>query len=136
MIGLATSGLIALIDAGEPDHQACHQALSQASGKRFTTDFVLAEVDDLILKRLGVAAEQAFVTQVLQGAIIREQVLEADLERALGLIKKYQDHPIGLSDATLAALCERLKAKHILTLDRGHFQMFRGASGRPFKLLP
>jgi predicted nucleic acid-binding protein len=88
VIGLGTSGLIALIDAGEPDHQACHRAL------------------------------------------------DTDLERALGLVKKYRDHPIGFSDATLAALCERLNVKHILALDRRHFQMFRDASGRPFKLLP
>ncbi len=136
MIALDTSGLVALLDQGEPDHSRMQQTLSAYASRRFTTDLVLAEVDYLILKRLGVEAEQAFIAQILSGAIRREPLKNEDFENARVLIAKYADHALGLTDCTLISLAERLGALEVLTLDRKHFAMFRTRGGKAFNLLP
>jgi len=136
MIALDTSGILALLDRGERDHANAHQALNQHKGTRYTTDFVLAEVDYLILKRLGVQAERAFIAQILSGAIKRQPLQDEDIETAAALIDKYRDQELGLTDATLASLALRTRTKEILTLDQRHFSMFRDYQGQPFRLLP
>lgn len=136
MIGLDTSGFLALLDAGEPDHDAAKVAIKEAAGIRWTTDFVLAEVDYVVCKRLGVQAELSFLSQVRQGAVRREPVTDTDLARAQVLIGKYTEHAIGLTDATLVSVAERLGCQRILTLDRNHFRLFRLRSGKPFVLVP
>jgi predicted nucleic acid-binding protein len=130
-----TSGLVALLDAGEAEHARVHEALEGDSGPLVTTDFVLAETDYLILRRLGDEAERAFVSQLRDGTVHREAVTRADLDRAAEILERYADHHLGLTDASLMAVAERLRAR-VLTLDRRHFSIFRDRKGRALSLLP
>ena len=136
MIIVDSSGLLALLDRGESAHRAVNKALAGEHGPLLVTDFVLAEVDYLILKRLGAQAEQAFVDQILEGVLTREPVSHADLERAREIGRKLREHEIGLTDATLMAVAERLRVRRVLTLDRRHFALYRDAKGRNFELVP
>lgn len=45
------------------------------------------------------------------------------------------DQSLGLTDATLMALAERLRAP-VLTLDWRHFGLYRDRRGKPLELLP
>jgi predicted nucleic acid-binding protein len=136
MIVLDTSGLLCLLDAGEKEHKRAAAVLEGDPGPFVTIDFVLAETDYLILRRLGAAAERAFLAQVIAGAILREEVGTADLRRARSIAEHYQDHDLGLTDAALMAVCERLDSRRVLTLDHHHFAIFRDRRGRPLQLLP
>lgn len=131
-----TSGLLALLDAGEAKHELTRRALQQRAERRVTTDWVLAELDYLILHRLGTAAEQRFLALVLQGAVAREPVSDADLRKAQSILTHYADQELGLTDATLLAVGERLEATAIVTLDHRHFAPYRMAGGAAFSLLP
>ena len=135
MILLDTSGLLALLDAGEPTHR---QALAAISGKHplMVTDLILAETDYLVLKRLGVKAEQELLDQILEGAFLREPISVDDLRRAREIVKRYADAAVGLTDATAMAVAERLSIEEVLTLDRRHFSPFRTRKGRALELLP
>ena len=136
MILIDSSGLIALLDRGERAHRAAKKVVEGDVGPLLVTDFVLAEVDYLILKRLGSKAQQAFVSQLLEGALTREPVTDADMERAIEIGRQFRAHEIGLTDSTLMAVAERLDIRRILTLDRRHFTLFRDKKGRVFELLP
>ncbi len=131
-----SSGLLAAIDAGEPDHERVRELLERDRRPLIVTDYVIAEVDYLVLRRLGVAAEQAFVEQLLDGTFRREPIGDADIQRAQQIAARFKDQKIGLTDASLMALSERLTARDVLTLDRRHFSPFRDAKGRALNLLP
>ena len=131
-----SSGLLAALDAGEPDRARVMRLLETDERPLVTTDFVLAEVDYLILTRLGSRAERAFIAQVLEGIFVREMVTHEDIRHAEQIMIRYQEHKLGLTDATLMALCERLQAHDVLTLDHRHFSLFRNSHGRSLQLLP
>lgn len=136
MILVDTSGLLALLDRGEPEHQRVTAALKSERGPLVVTDFVLAETDFLVLRRLGRAAARDFLAQLLEGVFLREAVIELDLRRAQEICVRYADQDLGLTDATLMALTERLHVRRVLTLDRRHFAAFRDRRGRPLEVVP
>jgi predicted nucleic acid-binding protein len=131
-----SSGVLAALDEGEPDHARVSELIASDPRPLVVTDFVIAEVDYLILRRLGPRAERAFVDQVLEGIFARELLTEDDLRRGLEIGARYADHDLGLTDTTLMALSERLRAPDILTLDRRHFSVFRNSRGKPLRILP
>ncbi|HEX3904744.1 MAG TPA: PIN domain-containing protein [Polyangia bacterium] len=135
MIVLDSSALLALLDRGEPDHRALQALIAQKPGPRIVTDFVLAEVDFLILKRLGERAERAFVDQVVENVFLRERLTTDDLKRASTVLTRYREHALGLTDATTMVLSERLQAP-VATLDRRHFSIYRDKRGKSLELLP
>jgi len=136
MILLDTSGLLALLDRGEPEHTRAHEALAKERGPLVVTDLVLAEADFLVLKRLGPTAERRFVDQLVEGVFLREPVTQADIERAVEIADQFADQQFGLTDASLMALAERLGERRVLTLDHRHFALFRTRDGKALELLP
>jgi uncharacterized protein len=52
------------------------------------------------------------------------------------IIERLAEHQLGITDATLMALAERLDRCPVLTLDRRHFSIFRDRRGRSLRLLP
>lgn len=135
MILADTSGLLALLDRGEPRHAEATEAVAADAGPLLTIDLVLAETDFLVRSRLGPSAGIVFLEQVCGGAVVREPVGPADLSRAREIMAQFEDQDFGLTDAALMAVAERLRAP-VLTLDRRHFGVFRDARGRPLQLLP
>lgn len=136
MIIVDTSGLLCLLDEGEPEHERVRQCVEAERGPLVTVDFVLAETDYLVLKRLGRDAENAFLGQLLDGAVLREVVTDGDFQRAASIIDDYSDQDIGLTDAAVMAIAERLDSLRVLTLDRRHFVAFRDRRGRALDILP
>jgi uncharacterized protein len=136
VIILDTSGLLCLLDSGEREHRQAVAAVEVDGGPLVTIDLVLAETDYLVLKRLGKAAERALVAQLISGAIQRESVTQADLKRALAILRRFDDQGLGLTDAAVMALTERLETRKVLTLDRRHFGPFRDRRGLALELLP
>jgi hypothetical protein len=109
--------------------------IDEATAPRLTIDYVLAETDYLLLKRLGSEAERRFLAQVADGAVLREPVSAADFVRAIEIAEAYADLELGITDASLMAVAERLDSS-VLTLDRRHFAAFRDKRGRALTLLP
>jgi hypothetical protein len=136
MILVDTSGVVALLDRGEREHERVHGALTDSAEPLVTIDLVVAEADYLILTRLGRAAEREFVQQLLDGVFLREPLSDGDLRRAHEIADRFHDQDLGLTDASLMAVAERLRARGVLTLDRRHFAPFRDRRGWPLDLLP
>lgn len=79
MIIADTSGLLALFNRREPDHQAVTAAVHEQTEPLVVSSFVLAELDYLAAARLGVAAEVAILAELSSGAYQLAQFGEADL---------------------------------------------------------
>lgn len=136
MILLDTSGLLAAVDASQRHHAECREALGNATPPLLLSPFVLAELDYLLMRHVGVAAQSAVLDEVTRGAFALEPFESADVERAAEVVGKYADLELGLADASLVVLAERHAVGTVLTLDRRHFSALRYAGRRHFRLVP
>lgn len=136
MILLDTSGLLAAIDAAQPLHAEAAAALSEDHGPRILSPFVLAELDYLLGGRVGAHAQATLLREVGAGSYRLEPFTETDVGHAAEVIDRYADLAIGLADASIAVLSERLGCLDLLTLDERHFRTVLGSGDEPFRLLP
>lgn len=135
MILLDTSGLLAAYDRAEPRQADAFHALEAAEPPRLLSPFVLAELDYLVAKRVGEAAQAALLGEVASGAYRLAHFDAAGVAEARDLIFDYRALGIGLADASIVVLARRYDLHDVLTLDERHFRVLQGPRG-PFRLLP
>jgi uncharacterized protein len=131
-----TGPLLAALDAADPDHECCASLLSGAREDLVVPILVLAELDYWCHARLSVGAWISFLEDVLAGAYRLEACTSADLERCRELQAKYEDQSLGVVDASVMALVERLGEPRLATLDHRHFSIMRPAHVEALELLP
>lgn len=133
---LDTSGLIAALSSSQRHHQQAAAALRAAEPPLVLSPFVLAEIDYLLLKMAGTDAEIRFLEEVERGAYEVAPFIGEDVGRAVEVIRRHRDLAIGLADASIVVLAERLGTRELLTLDQRHFRVLRPAPRRSFRILP
>lgn len=134
MIVADTGAVIGLIDADDLHHRELKRVFESDPDRWVLPGAVLPEVDYLLMHHVGEKAEEAFVYDLAEGNYRVAWGDDADLERAHEICRKHADLRLGLVDATVMAIAERLKAGAIATLDLRHFAAVR-IKGSP-KLLP
>jgi predicted nucleic acid-binding protein len=133
---VADSGaLYALYDADDAHHAAVAAVLGRHKGLVVVSAAILAEVDYLLREFLGVDAELDFLKGIADGAFRLEPFTPQDLGRCRELIEAHRDTGIGLADAAVAALAERLGIDTVLTVDGRDFRVIKPKTGF-FTLLP
>jgi uncharacterized protein len=110
--------------------------LSTATEDLMVPTTVLVEVDCWLVKLGGPGAWAQFVADVAGGAYRLLHPVENDLMRASELETIYRDLGIGLVDASVIALCERLGETKVATLDRRHFSAVRPRHCSALELRP
>ena len=133
---LDSSGLLAAVDDRQEDHIAAREVLESVRGPFLISPFVLAELDYMILTRMGQERELALLGEVARGAYHLEFFSEEDLAEAIEILERFADLRIGLADASNVVLANRYGTLDLLTLDERHFRVLRGPDGLPFRLLP
>jgi predicted nucleic acid-binding protein len=131
-IVLDTSVVLALYDAGEPDHEAVLRWVQTLDEDLITTPLTLAEMDHLVPDRGGEAGRHALWGDLDTGAYGVRWWADA-LSETLTIARR---HPFaGLADASLVALSHRLRTTRIATLD-DHFRSMTAWGGAGFTVLP
>jgi len=130
---LDTGPILALLDAGDPAHAASVAMVGEVDEDLVVPACVLVEVDYWTQKLLGPQAWTVFVEDVVSGAYRLEPITVEDLERAAELERRYD---LGLVDASVIALCERLGETKVATLDRRDFSVVRPRHCDHLRLLP
>lgn len=133
---LDTGPLLAALDAADPDHERCAQLMSDVHEELVVPGLVLAELDYWCHQRLGTQAWLSFLEDLLTGAYTLEPPTVADLERCEEIQRQYEDQPIGVVDASILALVERMNEDRLATLDHRHFSVMRPAHRESISLLP
>ncbi|MQA16753.1 MAG: PIN domain-containing protein [Pseudonocardiaceae bacterium] len=131
-----TSGLLASFNVREPQHERVRRCLDATAEALVVSPYVLAELDDLIGTRVGVAAELAALRELTRAAYELAAIGAEDLAAAADIVERYHESTIGLTDASLVVLADRYHTHRVLTLDHRHFRALRALDGRPFELLP
>lgn len=131
-----TGPILAALDRDDPDHAACSDLISGATEDLIVPGLVLAELD-YWCRKLGLnTAWLAFLEDVEMGAWRVEWPSDRDQRRAHQLQEIYADLDLGIVDASIVALLERLDEPKVATLDRRHFTVLRPAHVSALRLLP
>lgn len=85
--------------------------------------FVIAEIDYLVTTRYGVQSQLAVLRELAGGAYHLATMDADDLVAAIGVMERYSDLGVGITDASLVVLAERYRTRTILTLDQTHFRL-------------
>ncbi len=135
MILLDTSGLLAALDPDQRGHMAVARELGAASPPLLLSPFVLAELEYLVRRDPGPAAQLELLQEVGAGVYQLESFAGADVEEARTVVDRHRDLGVSLADASIVVLARRHGADEVLTLDERHFRVLQGPHG-PFRLLP
>ena len=131
-----TSALLAFFDSREPDHAAVTGALLASEEPLVVPPYVVAELDYLVATRHGTQAELAVIAELAGGAWDLPAFDAKDLAAAHLVIAQYLDQGIGIADASIVVLADRLGTRTIATLDRCHFDVLRPLAGGRFSIIP
>jgi uncharacterized protein len=133
---LDTGPILALLDAGDPAHARSVTMVDDIGEDLVIPSCVLVEVDYWARKLLGPASWEILIEDISSGAYRLEPLTIADLTRASELEHQYNDLDLGLVDASVIALCERLGERKVATLDRRDFSVVRPSHCDALQLLP
>lgn len=131
-----TSALLAFFDRDEPDHRAVAAVLENAAEPLVVSPYVVAELDYLVVTRLGLDAEIATLHELAGGAWDLDPIGTDDLNEMRPIIEKYRDQEIGVADASNVVLAHRHATTTIATLDHRHFGVLRSVAGGHFTIVP
>jgi uncharacterized protein len=138
MVIVDTSVLLASLDAADGDHARCSSLLIAFAAREalVVPSTVLVELAYWVVERLGHPAWNLFVGDLLRGAYVYEQVTLADIRRANEVDQQYEALRLGLVDASLVAVCERLGENRLATLNERDFRPVVPRHCTYLKLLP
>ncbi|MFD0883168.1 type II toxin-antitoxin system VapC family toxin [Streptosporangium algeriense] len=135
MIVIDSGPLVAAANIRDRYHEPCAGLLRSHPGPLLVPTTVVTEVCQLIERRQGSKAEAAFLSSFRAGLVLVEITTE-DLSRMSELVETYADLPLGVVDASVIAVAERLGLTEVTTLDRRHFTVVRPRHADVFSLLP
>jgi predicted nucleic acid-binding protein len=119
-----TGALVALLDRDDTHHRAT-RALFAADPEAWILPWaILPEVDYLVFTRLGERVHRVWLDDLARGAFAVEWGKTEDLTFAHALIRQYGSLDMGLVDAVVMVIAERLGAD-IVTVDLRHFGAVR-----------
>jgi hypothetical protein len=136
VIVIDTSAIVAYMNATDDHHAEVAAWLEAEEDDLATTPLIVAEVDHLVAARGGPAASSALRADLVAGAYLLEWWPGA-IHAAVQVAERYADTGLGLADASLVALAQRLQTIDLATFDERHFRAVRPlAGGDAFRLIP
>ena len=127
--------LIAIIDADEPDHDACLAALDELALPLVTTWPAFTEAMYLLGQAGGITGQRALWSLVHTDRLILADLSTKGVERSAQLMDRYADRPMDLADATLVALAEERGYRKVFSLD-SDFHIYRIRGRQRFDVVP
>ena len=137
MIIADTGFWLALANRRDRYHQVSVAALAKVREPLITTWPVMTETCHLLMARLGVDAQVAFMRSARDGAFQIYGPSAPPLDRLSVLMDQYRQLPMDLADASLVVLAEEIGTGRILSTDQRDFGVYRWKNHKPFRnLLP
>ena len=121
MIVADTGAIVSLVDRSDQHHETLKSVFLQDPGAWVLPWAILPEVDYLVRKYLGRGPADDFLGDLAGLIWSVEWGKRSDLERARDLVAQYGSLDLGIVDAVVIAVAERLEADTIATLDLRDF---------------
>jgi uncharacterized protein len=132
-----TGVIFAVADRDDGDHDACDELVAAYAARELLVPTpVIVESAWLIESRLGPRAEAAFLRSVNDEELTRVDLEPSDWTRVVELVETYADLGLGVVDASVIAVTERLNIATVATLNGRDFRVVRPRHVDAFELLP
>lgn len=131
-----TGVLLAAADTDDVDHPRCSDLLREHRGELLVPAPVIPETSWQIERNLGPRSEAAFLHLITGEQLQVIDLTLADWARCITLIETYEALGLGLVDASVIAVAERLELTTIATLNHRDFAVVRPAHCAGFELVP
>lgn len=128
--------LVALLDRRDPDHGLTAEWFASVPLPLPIVELVVAEAAYFLGKRPGPAGEVLLARLFADGDLVAISTEAKDWARIGELAELYLDLPLGISDAAVVAIAERLGITTIATFDHRHFGVVRPRHCDAFELVP
>lgn len=134
-VAIVDSGpLLAAAMSSDPEHDASLAALKSPGVRLVIPALCVAEVSYFLERRGGARATASFVRGL--GAFDVRQPAPEEWKRIAELVEEYSELRLGVVDASVVSLAERLKTDLVMTLDHRHFGTVRPRHCKAFRLMP
>ncbi|MBF6544778.1 type II toxin-antitoxin system VapC family toxin [Nocardia brasiliensis] len=131
-----TGVLLAAGNTKDHHHTPCLELLRRATGPLLIPAPVLGEIGYLLETRVGPKAEVTFLESFGDNGFRLVNLEDEDIPRVKELVATYIDLPLGIVDAAVITIAERLGLSEIATVDRRHFTIVRPRHINAFRLVP
>jgi len=128
--------VVAATDPADPRSPQARACLSDAPGPLVIPAPVTAEIDHLLGVRVGETARRLFLTDLAAGRFAVGCLTPAEHARALEVDERYAELSLGLADASLVVLAERMSTRRIASFDHRDLLAVSPLQGGSFELLP
>jgi uncharacterized protein len=134
---IADTGIFGVAtDADDNHHTACAEFVRARKRELVVPSCVVVEVCWLLDRALGPGTEAAFLRSVGNGELAIEALRPEDYTRAGDLVERYADLRLGMVDASVVAVAERLGITTVATVNRRDFVVVRPRHVAAFELVP
>ncbi len=113
MIVADTGAILALLDKGDRHHRVMRAVYEDRPDRWVLPWAILPEVDYLVSSELGARAQETFLADLSDGAFAVEYGGHEDIARAGAITRKHRGLRMGLVDAVVIAVAERVMATRL-----------------------
>jgi hypothetical protein len=136
MVICDSGALIALLNAEDPAHTRCAEALQSLPAQPLLITVPSFVEAMYFLGKLGGFTLQNYLWALwIQGKIAIHCPSDAELQRMRTLMEKYADIPMDFADASIVAAAESLNLDTVFTID-SDFYVYRLHDRHPFRVFP
>lgn len=136
MIVCDTGVLITAVDSNDRHHRACADVFAGRGDSLVVPASVVVEACWLLHRYVAPGREVELLQAIAAGELVVEPLEARDYRRAASLLATYADLQLGVVDATVVAVAERLGVTELATVDRRDFTVVRPAHVDAFTLRP
>jgi predicted nucleic acid-binding protein len=134
MILVDTGPLVALLHADDQNHDRCVKTLKSLEEQMVTVWPVVTEA--MYLLNFSWQAQAALWEMIVTEALVILPLDREDAPRMKDLMRKYRDLPMDMADAALVRIAERERFRHLFSLDRRGFTVYRPDKVGRFSIVP
>ncbi|NBD34528.1 MAG: PIN domain-containing protein [Chloroflexi bacterium] len=130
-----TGVLLAVLAQNDYLHDVCTLSLEEEEDPLLPS-IILPELAYMVARDIGHLTWIRFLESVLAGELPLIFTTQADLKRAVKVMRDYADSRVDFVDCVIMAMAERIDVKRVLTVDRKHFSLFRPKHCEFFEISP
>jgi uncharacterized protein len=131
-----TGPLLAVLNDRDKLHATCVAFFDAYDGDLLVPSLVVTEICYLAQTQVGAHAEARFLDSIVAGEVKIEHPTEQDWTRIAQLVRTYAGFPLGVVDASVIAVAERLGITQLATIDNRHMRAVKPVHCDAFELLP
>jgi predicted nucleic acid-binding protein len=131
-----TGVLLAADNVKDQAHRTCLRLLRQPTDRYWCLRQCWVRSATCFSPGVGPQAEVTFLKSFGDDGFHIAGLEDQDIRRMAELVETYIDLPLGIVDAAVIAIAERLRLTEIATLDHRHFTVVRPRHTTAFVLLP